>query len=62
METCRENCTVDCGACKGAGYSTSDSWAQAWVKFHAASPRVLAAWREQNGWWPMGHPNDERGN
>lgn len=39
------------------GYSETDTWAKAWEKYLAKHPEVLASWRQQNGRWPVDHPN-----
>ena len=40
-------------------YSRDDSMAVAWRKYHRARPDVLTTWREQDGRWPLGHPNED---
>jgi hypothetical protein len=38
-------------------YSEDDTREEAWDKYFAANPEVLACWGHQNGRWPHGHPN-----
>jgi hypothetical protein len=41
------------------GYSADDTLEEAWDKYFAAHPEVLANWGHQRGRWPYGHPNGE---